>query len=117
MSTSEKRIRKKVLPTRWTDSEYEALTRRAEAVGLSRAGYIRLKAIGEEGPRTQRAKRHGTADLARLLAAVNKIGGNVNQVARAINQGYDPYGEIYSETILRAIREVQDLVRAELDRR
>ena len=117
MSTSEKRIRKKVLPTRWTDSEYETLTRRAEQVGLSRAGYIRLKAIGEEGPRTQRVPRHGTADLARLLAAVNKIGGNVNQVARAINQGHDPHGEIYSKRVLGAMREVQDLVRAELDRR
>lgn len=116
MNTSEKRIRKKILPTRWTDSEYETLTRRTEQVGLSRAGYIRLKAIGEEGPRNQRAKRHGTADLARLLAAVNKIGGNVNQVARALNQGHDPQGEIYSKRILAAIREVQDRVRAELDR-
>jgi len=115
MSKSESRVREKMLPTRWTDEEYEKLTRRANAAGLSRAAFIRRYTIGDEGPRAQRVPRHGTADLARLLAAVNKIGSNINQIARALNRGRDFHPE-FAETIVLAIRRLQTKIRSEFDR-
>lgn len=52
------------------------LAARAEKVGLSRADYIRRAALGlRVRPRESAAK----------IAAVNRIGGNLNQAVRALN--------------------------------
>jgi hypothetical protein len=115
MSESEQRKRHRRLPTRWTDEEFAELTRRADALGLSRNAYIRLKAIGDAGPRSQKVPRAGTKDLAKLLAEVNKIGSNINQIARALNRGRD-FEKEFAHTLVDRIRELQDLVRDELDR-
>jgi hypothetical protein len=115
MSHSEQRKRHRRLPTRWTDDEFAELTRRANSVGLSRNGYIRLKTIGEAGPRSQSVPKAGTKDLAKLLAEVNKIGSNINQIARALNRGR-PLEKEFGETLVRRVRELQDLIRSELDR-
>jgi hypothetical protein len=115
MSDSEQRKRHRRLPTRWTEAEFSELTRRAAALGLSRNGYIRLKAIGEAGPRAQKVPRAGTKDLAKLLAEVNKIGSNINQIARALNRGR-PLTKEFGRTLVERVGELQDLVRDELDR-
>jgi hypothetical protein len=115
MSESESRVREKSFPIRLTDEEYSKLTRRADALGLSRAAYIRSKALGEAGPRSQKVPRAGTKDLAKLLAEVNKIGSNINQIARALNRGRD-FEKEFAHTLVDRIRELQDLVRDELDR-
>jgi hypothetical protein len=57
----------------------------------------------------------GTKDLAKLLAEVNKIGSNINQIARALNRGR-PLEKEFGETLVRRVRELQDLIRSELDR-
>jgi hypothetical protein len=115
MSDSEKRKRHRRLPTRWTDEEFAELTQRAHSTGLSRNGYIRLKTIGEAGPRAQAVPRAGTKDLAKLLAEVNKIGSNINQIARALNRGR-PLEQEFAQTLVDRVRQLQDLVRDELDR-
>ena len=115
MSDSEQRKRHRRLSTRWTKDEFDELTRRAHSIGLSRNGYIRLKAIGEAGPRSQKVPRAGTKDLANLLAEVNKIGSNINQIARALNRGRD-FEKEFAQTLVERIRELQDLIRDELDR-
>jgi len=114
MSESEKRKRHRRLPTRWTDTEFAELTRRANSTGLSRNGYIRLKTIGEAGPRSQAVPRHGTQDLVKLLAEVNKIGSNINQIARALNRGR-PLEQEFAKVLVERVRQLQDLVREELD--
>lgn len=115
MSESEQRKRHRRLPTRWTEKEFCELTHRAQSLGLSRNGYIRLKTIGEAGARSQKVPKAGTKDLARLLAEVNKIGSNINQIARAINRGR-PFEKEFAQTLVYRIRELQDLVRNEFDR-
>lgn len=115
MSESEQRKRHRRLPTRWTESEFAELTQRADSVGLSRNGYIRLKTIGEAGPRSQKVPRAGTKDLAKLLAEVNKIGSNINQIARAMNRGR-PLEQEFAQTLVDRVRKLQDLIRNEFDR-
>jgi len=114
MSESESRVREKSFPIRLTDDEFSKLTQRADALGLSRAAYVRLKALGKAGPRSQKVPRAGTKDLAKLLAEVNKIGSNINQIARALNRGRD-FEKEFAQTLVERIRELQDRVRDELD--
>lgn len=115
MSTSERRQRKKAFATRWLPEEFAELSRRAEAAGLSRAAYIRRQTIDDEGPRAQRRTSETRRDLARLLAAVNKIGGNINQIARALNRGRDLERE-FAETLVRSMQQLQSEIRNEFDR-
>jgi hypothetical protein len=74
-------------PVRFNDTELAAAEARAQAAGLKLAGYLRAAALGESGPR---ARRRPTVDRAALIAAtaeLNRVGNNVNQLARAINRG------------------------------
>ena len=77
----------KLPPVRLKDAELAALTSQAAAHGLSLTEYVRQRALGGRmtAPRA-------TADD-RLLSEVNRIGVNLNQIARSLNagQGYDPH--------------------------
>jgi hypothetical protein len=46
---------------------------------------LRLLALGDAGPRAVRRPPVERAELARLLGELNKIGSNVNQIAKAIH--------------------------------
>ena len=46
--------------------------------------------MGEAGPRAVKRPPVEKAQLARLLGAIGKLGSNVNQIARALNEGRDP---------------------------
>lgn len=88
MSASETRQRPKKASARFTPDEFAILQAAAESVGLSVAGYIRLRVLGTVTPRTQpAAPLPERQELARLLAQLGKIGGNLNQLAKLGNQG------------------------------
>lgn len=76
---------------------------RAEKAGLSVSGYLRALAFGEETPQPRAARRPPVEKetLSRFLAELGKIGSNINQIARRLNQGKDfdaaPFVEIYAE--------------------
>lgn len=114
MSESESRKRTKMLPTRWTPDEYEKLTRRSHQAGLSRAAFIRLQTLGEEGPRSQKRPSLERRNLAQLHAELGKIGSNINQIARHLNSG----GEMerrFAERLVEAMRAIQRKVRDAFD--
>ena len=74
---------------RLTAKERATLEARATAAGLSVASYLRTAALGTSGPR---ARRRPTIDREALMTAtaeLNRVGNNLNQLARAINQGRD----------------------------
>jgi hypothetical protein len=85
-----KRQRQRVFPIRLTDAEHAALVSRAERAGLSVAGLIRLQCLDQPPPRAARRPSVELAAVARLLAQVGKVGGNVNQIAHALNAGGAP---------------------------
>ncbi|MDP4026623.1 plasmid mobilization relaxosome protein MobC [Methylobacterium sp. NEAU 140] len=70
-------------PVRVTEAEFAAVSRQAAAAGLSVTDYLRqLTLTGRAVP------RRGAVDD-RLLVELNRIGVNLNQVARSANAG-DP---------------------------
>lgn len=77
----------KLPPVRITDAELAALTLQAASAGVSLTEYVRQRALGGEVIR-----RSGQAE-AQLLSELNRIGVNLNQIARTLNsgQGRDPH--------------------------
>jgi hypothetical protein len=72
---------------RLDDAELAELETRARAAGLSAGAYFRLAALGDPGPRSKRA---APTEQGRLTAqhhiAVNRVGANINQGIRALNE-------------------------------
>jgi hypothetical protein len=67
--------------------ELAAIAERARAAGLSFASYLRACALGSAGPRARRSPPINAELLAHAVAALNKVGSNLNQIARALNAG------------------------------
>ena len=88
-----KRQRQHVEQFRTDDAEHAQLVAKSRAAGLSVGAYVRACALGDAGPR---ARRRATIDrelLAINNAALNRVGSNLNQIAKALNQGdgIDPF--------------------------
>ncbi len=90
MAKSEKRIREKVVPVRFSEEERARLLEGAEEAGLSVGAFIRKRALGDPGERFRKRPPADRQELTRLLAQLGKVGGNINQIARRINSGDQP---------------------------
>jgi hypothetical protein len=86
-SGSEKRQRVHKVDTRWDGIEHASLAAAAQTAGLTKGGYIRALVLGCPGPRSQRAPSVNAQALAQATAALNKVGSNLNQIARVLNSG------------------------------
>jgi hypothetical protein len=84
---SAKRQRVHKVDTRWDGIEHASLAAAAQAAGLAKGGYIRALVLGCPGPRSQRAPSVNAQALAQATAALNKVGSNLNQIARVLNAG------------------------------
>lgn len=69
---------------RLTVAEREYIRSQARAAGITEAEYLRRRALGYSVP----PARSGRADPA-LISELNRIGVNVNQLARAAHRGSD----------------------------
>ncbi len=84
---SARRQRVHKVDTRWDELEFASLLAASHATGLTRGGYIRALVTGTPGPRAQRAPSFDARALAQATAALNKVGSNLNQMARILNAG------------------------------
>jgi len=92
-------------------AERASVEARADAAGLSLGGYIRSLLFAAPLMRSRRRPSIQVLTLARLLAELNKIGSNINQLARCANMGTIPdWPEIRA-----AQRDVHRAVEAILD--
>lgn len=87
---SENRERVKRATVRFLDKEYDTITAKADASGLSLGAYIRACALGEAGPRAQRSPTINRELAAQAIAELNKAGSNLNQIAHSVNMGIRP---------------------------
>ena len=101
---SEKRRRGHKVDTRWDGIEHAFLAAAAQTAGLSKGGYIRALVLGCPGPRSQRAPSVNAVALAHATAALNKVGSNLNQIARVLNAGG---ANVTTKEYLAALREVR----------
>ena len=80
LGESERRTR--TIGVRVTEAEETELRERAQAARLSVGAYLRRRALGQR-VRIAAERRLGAAELREL----NRIGVNLNQMARALNSG------------------------------
>jgi multidrug resistance efflux pump len=90
---SETRQREKRITVRFLDTEYEVLTARADETGLTPGTYVRTCALGSAGPRARRSPTIDRELAAQAIAELNKAGSNLNQIAHALNIGFQPERE------------------------
>ena len=100
----EKRQRVHKVDTRWDGIEHASLIAAAQTAGLTKGGYIRALVLGCPGPRSQRAPSVNAQALAQATAALNKVGSNLNQIARILNSGGS---SVTTREYLAALREVR----------
>ena len=76
--------------------ERATVEEKAATAGLSLAAYGRACMLGDAGPRAKRRPPVERELLARTNGELNRVGNNLNQIARALNRGrddeLDPYG-------------------------
>lgn len=87
-SGSEKRQRGAPVSLRFLDDERAIAKARAREAGLSLAAYGRAAMLGDAGIRARRAPTVNAVLLAQAIAALNKTGSNLNQIARVLNAGH-----------------------------
>lgn len=86
---SDKRQRTEILFTRVTPDEKSAFAARADRAGMASAAFMRALALGDAGPRAHRRRPVEHRALIQTLAALNRVGNNLNQIARNSNLGID----------------------------
>src|SRR3984957_5379726 len=79
--------RTRFLALRLDEIEYLLIGEYARMAGLSRGSFLRAAALGSPGVRAQRAPTVNAEALAHATAALNKVGSNLNQLARVFNAG------------------------------
>jgi hypothetical protein len=84
-SGSQKRQRQRKIGVACDAADFIVIDHKARAAGLSLASYLRACALGAPGPRAQRAPTVNAEALAHATAALNKVGSNLNQIARSLN--------------------------------
>ena len=104
VSGSERRQRVCKVDTRWDGLEHASLVAAAQTAGLTKAGYIRALVLGCPGPRAQRAPSVNAQALAQATAALNKVGSNLNQMARIFNAGLASATTDECTAVLRDVR-------------
>ena len=92
--------RSRVVKTRLTDEEYADFTARLAPYGMSQSEFIRqaitratIRPIVTVSPVNDEL----LAAVGKLTAEYGRIGGNLNQIARAINDWHNPYPQLAAE--------------------
>lgn len=86
-SGSQKRQRAKAVLVPLLSEERAAVEERAATAGLSLAAFGRSCMLGDAGPRARKRAPVDRELLARTNADLNRVGSNLNQIARALNAG------------------------------
>ena len=86
---SDKRQRTETLFARVTPEEKSAFVARADRAGMASAAFMRALALGDAGPRARRRRPVEHQALVQALATLNRVGNNLNQIARNTNRGLD----------------------------
>lgn len=84
---SDKRQRTATIFARVTPEEKAAFAARADRAGLASAAFMRALALGEPGPRARRRPTVDHVAIRQLLGELGRVGNNLNQIARALNNG------------------------------
>ena len=100
-----------VVKTRMTEEEYADFTERVKFCGISQSEFIRraienaiIKPVITVSPVNEKL----LSTVGQLIAQLGKIGGNLNQIARFLNEHGMPYNSL-SGDVRSAISDLADL--------
>ena len=103
--------RKIVVKTRLTEEEYADFAERARFCGISQSEFIRQaieNAVIKPIITVSTVNEKLLSAVGQLTAQLGKIGGNLNQIARFLNEHGTPYNSLSSE-VRAAISDLADL--------
>ncbi len=100
------RIRKKQLNVRLTEIEYENANAKAEYCGLTMSEYIRKQIMDGVVIKYERF------DIKALANELNKIGVNINQIARWVNEKGGEYDRQDMDNLIKEFQNMQSEVYA-----
>lgn len=92
---------------RVTEEMYENLKQNADAAHLSVMAYTR-HLLSNRRSVVHNEIVYNNPDLLKALGDIGKIGSNLNQIARYLNEGVDPTGQMMKE-VMRCIVELQKM--------
>lgn len=96
--------RMKQFTMRVTEEMYEDLKQNADAAHLSVMAYTR-QLLSDRRPVVHNEIVYNNPELLKILGDIGKIGSNLNQIARYLNEGVDPTEEMRKE-VIRCITEL-----------
>ncbi len=112
-SGSGNRKMQRLIGVRVTEDVYGRLDAEAAAKRLTVPSYVRDFILKTPGIRSRRRPLVDVAALAKLIAELNRIGGNINQLARSENYGEGPDREAL-RLALSSLRELMQSARIAL---
>jgi len=92
--------RRRVVKTRMTEEEYAEFAARLSAYGISQAEFIRQairNAVIRPVVYVSPVNDELLVAIGKLTAEYGRIGGNLNQIARALNEWHSPYPSMAKE--------------------
>lgn len=89
-SGTDKRQRGVTVTVRLTADERARLEELSSRSGLAAGAFMRAATFGNPGPRAQRRPPADHVALRQLLGELGRVGNNINQIARAMNNGDPP---------------------------
>lgn len=98
------RLRTKQMNIRVTDEEYEKISDRAEYCNLSVSDYVRKQAVDGAIIKME------TVDIKELSTELNKIGVNINQIAKHVNEKGGSYDREDMNSLVQEFSNLQELV-------
>jgi hypothetical protein len=110
-SGSATRQRRNLEQFRTDDAERAELHARAQASGLTFGAYLRACGVGDAGPRARHRAPVDREALAQATAALNRVGNNQNQIARALNELLLIAREQSSRRLENLVEELADAIR------
>lgn len=87
---SESRQKQERLTVRFTPAERDELETLADRAGLTLGSYVRSRSLENPTTRAMRRPPVEVQALSTLQARLNKVGSNLNQIARGLNMGATP---------------------------
>ena len=113
-SGSNKRQRDKTVTVRLTKDEHDALEALSSRSGLAAGAFMRAATFGDSGPRAQRRPPADHVALRQILGHCARIGNNLNQIARRLNEGGQANIRELKEA-LAAYLQIRDAILTALD--
>ena len=113
-SGSDKRQRGETVTVRLTKDERARLDDLSSRSGLAAGAFMRAATFGDTGPRAKRRPPADHVALRQILGHCGRIGNNLNQIAKRLNEGGGaaPIREL--REALAAILDIRDAILAAL---